>query len=63
MINKPSIRVTNQQESDLEDKLFWENKTALERLAAVEALRLESGKFLYEYPKRLQRILTLVRKA
>ena len=33
-----------------------------ERLDEVERLRLEAGKFLYEYPARLQRVLTAVRK-
>ncbi len=32
-----------------------------ERLDEVERLRLEAGKFLYEYPARLQRVLTAVR--
>lgn len=33
-----------------------------ERLDEVERLRLEAGKFLYEYPARLQRVLTAIRK-
>ena len=33
-----------------------------ERLDEVERLRLEAGKFMYEYPARFQRVLTAVRK-
>ena len=33
-----------------------------ERLDGVERLRLEAGKFLYEYPVRMKRILTAVGK-
>lgn len=36
--------------------------SARERLERVEQLRIESGKFLYEYPTGLQRILTAVRR-
>jgi hypothetical protein len=36
--------------------------SAKERLEMVEQLRIESGKFLYEYPAGLQRVLTAVRR-
>ena len=36
-------------------------KTAEERLDLVEQLRIQSGKFLYEYPARLRRIISVVR--
>ncbi|VGO12207.1 hypothetical protein PDESU_00758 [Pontiella desulfatans] len=36
--------------------------TPEERLDEVERLRLEAGKFIYEYPARLLRVLTAVRK-
>ena len=32
-----------------------------EALNLLEELRLQSGKFLYEYPARLQKIVTVVR--
>jgi hypothetical protein len=34
-----------------------------ERLDLVEILRLEAGKFLYEYPARLRRVVEITRKA
>ena len=43
------------------DPLFEESSYE-ERLEEVERLRLEAGKCLYEYPARLQRVLTAVRK-
>jgi len=33
-----------------------------ERLDQVESLRIEAGKFLYEYPARLHRIVTITRR-
>ena len=36
-------------------------QTCEERLEIVEQLRLESGKFLYEYPARLRRIIKVIR--
>lgn len=33
-----------------------------ERLNQVELLRMEAGKFLYEYPARLRRIVTITRR-
>jgi hypothetical protein len=33
-----------------------------ERLNQVELLRMEAGKFLYEYPTRLRRIVTITRR-
>jgi hypothetical protein len=36
--------------------------SAKERLERVEQLRIEAGKFLYEYPTGLQRVLTAVRR-
>jgi len=36
-------------------------QTPEERLDLVEQLRIQAGKFLYEYPARLRRIITVVR--
>lgn len=33
-----------------------------DRLNEVELLRIEGGKFLYEYPTRLQRVIKITRK-
>jgi hypothetical protein len=41
---------------------LFKASTVEERLDEVERLRIEAGKFLYEYPARLQRVLTAVRK-
>lgn len=37
-------------------------KTPEERLDLVEQLRIHSGKFLYEYPTRLRRIIKVTRR-
>ena len=34
----------------------------IEALNLVEELRLQSGKFLYEYPTRLRRVVEVVRR-
>lgn len=44
------------------DQALFPPTTARERLERVEQLRIESGKFLYEYPTGLQRVLTAVRR-
>jgi hypothetical protein len=36
--------------------------TSEERLDEVERLRIEGGKFLYEYPARLQRVIKVTRR-
>ena len=36
--------------------------TPEERLDEVERLRIEVGKFLYEYPARLQRVVKVIRR-
>ena len=46
-----------------EDRRYWRSRTPEERLSAVEELRLEAGKFLYDYPSRLQRSITVTRRA
>ena len=56
-----SINLKNDSSSK-DDVAYWLSKTPEERLDLVEQLRLESGKFLYEYPARLRRTVTVVRK-
>lgn len=36
--------------------------TPEERLDLVEQLRIEAGKFLYDYPTAFRRVITIVRK-
>ena len=45
-----------------EDRASYRNMTPQERIDLVEQLRIESGKFLYEYPARLRRIIKVTRK-
>ncbi len=60
--NTMTISVTDRHAQREEDKAFWRAKTPKERLDMVEILRLEAGKFLYEYPARLQRVIEVIRK-
>jgi hypothetical protein len=64
MKNKPTVTVFNKF-SDLaqKDRDFWKTQSPEERLNAVEDLRLQSGKFLYEYPARLRRVVKITRKS
>ncbi|MBF0544585.1 MAG: toxin secretion, membrane fusion protein [Candidatus Riflebacteria bacterium] len=56
------IKNTTHEKQALEDRLFWRNQTPDERLDMVEKLRLEAGKFLYEYPARFQRVISVTRR-
>ena len=56
---KKTLTVTTHEMQSHADREFWRQKTAEERLDAVERYRLEAGKFLYEYPTRLRRLLTV----
>jgi len=38
------------------------NKAPEENLDLLEKLRLEAGKFLYEYPARFRRVFKIIRK-
>lgn len=57
------ISVTTHEKLAAEDKRFWLSQSPEQRLDAVELLRLEAGNFLYEYPARLQRVVSVARKA
>lgn len=59
-MNKISITTHDKQEA--KDRTFWLSQTPEARLDEVERLRLEAGKFLYEYPTRLQRVISVTRK-
>ncbi len=56
------LTVTTHEEQAKQDRLYWRSRTPEERLDAVELLRIEAGKFLYEYPTRLRRVVTITRR-
>lgn len=58
---KRTLTVTTHQAQTAADRAYWRNRTPEERLDAVERYRLEAGKFLYEYPTRLRRLLEVTR--
>jgi hypothetical protein len=58
----PRLCVTDQHSQAEADRAAWRACTPEERLDAVEALRLQAGKFVYEYPTRLRRLLTVTRE-
>jgi len=55
------LRVTDHREQAEESRRLWKSRTPEERLDEVERLRIEAGKFLYEYPVRLRRLLAITR--
>ena len=55
------LRVTDVRTQAEEDRQAWRARTPEERLDEVERLRLQAGKFLYEYPIRLRRLLSVTR--
>jgi hypothetical protein len=54
------LTITDHAKQAAEDRAYWRSQTPEARLDAVERLRLEAGKFLYEYPARLRRVLAVV---
>lgn len=56
------ISLTTHEAQRRRDRAWWKSRTPEERLHALEQLRIQSGKFLYEYPARLRRIVTVTRK-
>ena len=59
---KKVIQITTHEKQAEDDKRFWQAQTPEYRLDALERLRLEAGNFLYEYPARLQRVISVTRK-
>lgn len=49
-------------EHEKEERQRRFSMTPEERLDEVERLRIEGGKFLYEYPARLQRSIKITRR-
>ena len=62
MDKRLTITVTNHVEQAERDREFWRGRTPEERLDAVELLRIEAGKFLYDYPSRLRRVISVTRR-
>jgi len=56
------LKITTHEKELEEDRAYWRSATPEQRLDAVEILRLEAGKFLYEYPSRLQRVVSITRR-
>ena len=56
------LTITTHEKQAKQDRAYWRSLTPEERLDIVEQLRLEAGKFLYEYPSRLQRLVTITRR-
>jgi hypothetical protein len=52
----------NHEELAKHDHAYFMSLTPEERLDLVEILRLEAGKFLYDYPSRLRRTVTVTRR-
>ncbi|MFA5204071.1 MAG: hypothetical protein WC708_06655 [Lentisphaeria bacterium] len=59
---KLRVTVTTHAEPAARDRDYWRRQTPEARLDEVERLRLESGSFLYEYPARLQKVVTVTKK-
>ncbi len=53
---------TTHEKQALVGKQFWHKQASEYRLHALEQLRLEAGKFLYEYPTRFRRVISVTRK-
>jgi hypothetical protein len=60
---KWKLTVMNHEEQAKADREYWRQCTPEERLDAVEQLRLQAGKFLYDYPSRLRRVVSVTRRA
>ena len=59
-LTNQSIQAKTRESQAIEDRIFWKNQTPEMRLDMVEQLRLEAGKFIYEYPLRFQRVIGVV---
>jgi hypothetical protein len=59
---KLELTVTTHARQQGNDRAYWSTQTGAQRLDMVETLRTEAGKFLYEYPTRLRRVVKVTRK-
>ncbi len=58
------IKRISHEDLEREEREMWKKMSPQERLALMEDLRLDAGKLgIYDYPCRLQRIITVTRKA
>ena len=57
------IFVTKVKEQKIQDLKSRRSKSPEQRLSEVEDLRIQAGKFLYEYPKRFRRIIRITRRS
>ena len=56
---KKRLTITSHAEQAESDREYWRSRTPEERLDEVERLRIEAGKFLYEYPSRIQKVVSI----
>jgi hypothetical protein len=56
------LTITTHEKQSKETRAYWRSRTPEERLDEVERLRLEAGKFLYKYPCRFQKVVTIRRR-
>jgi hypothetical protein len=61
-MEKKVVIYKNHDEQQQNDREAYLALSPEERLNQVEYLRLEAGKFLYEYPARLRRTVTITRR-
>lgn len=59
---RKKLTVTTHEEQAAQERAYWRSQTPEARLDHVEQLRIEAGKFLYEYPTRFRRVLTVTRR-
>ena len=62
MMDKLKLSITTHEEQARQDREYWRSRTPEERLDEVERLRFEAGKFLYEYPTRFRRVVTITER-
>lgn len=53
-------KIKKQKEQELESR---RSKSPEQRLSELENLRIQAGKFLYEYPKRFRRVIKITHRA
>ena len=63
IVMEKKITITTHAQQRASDRQYWLSQTPEARLNEVERLRIEAGNFLYEYPARLQRVISITRKA
>jgi hypothetical protein len=61
-MNKKVKVFNNFKDHDKDERQRRLSMTPEERIDEVERLRIEGGKFLYEYPARFQRVVKVTRR-